>query len=306
MRAACAFVAERSGLVHIDDDRLRSLAQSLALSPALPLAQSPAGVSIDDERLPVELAVTYGAVNFGSGWHPYLDKEPAKSGSVTIVTRLRRRFEADGPFTAADLEGLTPHDCARVFGQPMRPPVDELMALFARSLNDLGAFLVSHFDGSFAALVNGAGGSAARLVELLCEMPMYRDVAGYDGRAVPFLKRAQLTASDIGGFDDLDNLTVFADNLVPHVLRVEGVLRLDAGLAAAIDAGELLESGGQAEVELRAAAVVAGERMARAAAESDGPLTPFTPRQIDSLLWRRGQEHRFKAVPRPRVRTWFY
>ena len=31
-----------------------------------------------------------------------------------------------------------------------------------------------------------------------------------------------------------------------------------------------------------------------------------TPRQVDSLLWHRGQEARFKAVPRPRVRTIFY
>ena len=127
---------------------------------------------------------------------------------------------------------------------------------------------------------------------------MYRDVADYHGTAVPFLKRAQITASDIGGFEDLDRLTVFADNLVPHVLRVEGVLRLDDGLAAAIDAGQLLEAGGPAEVELRAAAVYVGELLA-----TNGSLTP---RQVDNRLWRWGQEARFKASPRPRVRTWFY
>ena len=84
---------------------------------------------------------------------------------------------------------------------------------------------------------------------------MYRDVAIYRGREVPFLKRAQITASDIGTFDDLDQLTLFADNLIPHVLRVEGVLVLDDALARTVDAGELLEAGGQAETELRAAAV---------------------------------------------------
>jgi hypothetical protein len=149
-------------------------------------------------------------------------------------------------------------------------------------------------------LVEGAGHSAARLVELLQEMAMYRDVATYEGRTIPFLKRAQITASDVGTFADLDRLTLFADNLIPHVLRVEGVLVLDEGLAAAIDGQRTLEPGGQAEVELRAAAVHAAELVARA---SGGSLTP---REVDVILWRRGQEPRFKARPRPRVRTFFY
>jgi hypothetical protein len=216
------------------------------------------------------------------------------------MARLRSRFEADGPFSAAELARLTPEDCGLLFGQDQRPPVDELMGLFARSLNDLGRFLRERFDGSFEALVADAGGSAARLVELLLEMPMYRDVATYDGRTVPFLKRAQLTASDIGTFADVDRLTLFADNLVPHVLRLEGVLVFDPDLVDAIDAGQLLEAGGQAETEMRAAAVHATELLVDALEDS------VTPRQVDNLLWRTGQEARFKAVPRPRIRTIAY
>ena len=275
--------------MRIDEERVAELARNLG---RMSLA--------DDERFSVEYAVTFGAVNFGSGWHPHLDKEPDSSGSVTMMTRLQQRFDVEGPFTAGALERLTALDCASLFGQHLRPPVDELMGLFARSLNDLGAFLGTRFDGSFRALVDEAGGSAVRLAELLQDMPMYRDVAVYDGRTIPFLKRAQLTASDIGSFDDLDRLTLFADNLIPHVLRTEGVLDLDPDLAAAIDTGELLEPGGRAEVELRAAAVHVGELIAGAL---QGQLTPA---EVDSVLWRRGQGARFKAVPRPRVRTFFY
>src|SRR5439155_22529432 len=169
----------------------------------------------------------FNAINFGSGWHPHLTKLHGCSGSVTIMTLLRQRFDDAGPFSAEELIGLTPQDSARLFGQRLRPPVDELMALFAQSVNDLGRFLLERFGGSFEALVAAAGSSAARLVELLQEMPMYRDVATYRGRPVPFLKRAQLTASDLGCFDDLDRLTLFADNLVPHVLRLDGVLVFD-------------------------------------------------------------------------------
>jgi hypothetical protein len=289
VRAACAFVAERAQLVRIDESGLAALAQAIAAADVE-----------EPERLGLEFAVTFNAVNFGSGWHPHVDKAPAASGSVTMMSRLRRRFDTEGPFTAEELVRLMPTACAGVFGQQLRPPVDELMGLFARALNELGTFLLTRFEGSFDALVAAADGSAVRLVELLQEMPMYRDVASYDDRTVPFLKRAQITASDIGTLADLDRLTLFADNLIPHVLRLEGVLVLDRVVAEAIDAGRLLERGGRPETELRAAAVHAVELLV---AQLGGAVTP---RQVDSLLWRNGQEARFKACPRPRVRTFFY
>jgi len=117
-----------------------------------------------------------------------------------------------------------------------------------------------------------------------------------------FYKRAQIVPSDLAlaglaTFEDLDELTIFADNLVPHVLRVDGVLSLRPELAALIDAGELLEPGRQ-EREIRACAVHACELIA---AELGVP-----PRVLDGWLWNRGQSPRYKALPRHRTRTVFY
>ena len=115
-----------------------------------------------------------------------------------------------------------------------------------------------------------AAGSAATLVETLANMPLYRDESRYAGRMIPFYKRAQITASDLasafggkgfGAFRDLDDLTLFADNLVPHVLRCAGVLIYDAALALRIDAAENIEAGSRPEVEIRAVAVHAVERL---------------------------------------------
>lgn len=97
---------------------------------------------------------------------------------------------------------------------------------------------------------------------------------------------------------DLDRLTAFADNLVPHVLRVDGVLRLDPALEARIEAGELLEHGSPEEVELRACAVQAIELLAGA--------SPLAPAEIDSTLWHRGRARRYKSLPRPRCRNTAY
>src|SRR5439155_24910842 len=136
-----------------------------------------------------------------------------------------------------------------------------------------------------------AGNSAAQLVSLLAEMPLYRDEADYHGLAVPFYKRAQLTAADLARhglarFDDIDRLTLFADNLVPHVLRVDGVLRYDEALAARIDAEELLVPGGDEEIEIRACAVHAVELLAE--------RTGLNPMTLDERLWWRGQQPRYK------------
>ncbi len=71
------------------------------------------------------------------------------------------------------------------------------MSLFSRALNDLGEFLLDHFDGDPTGPIVAANRSAAHLAEILIEMPVYRDVSHYAGFEVPFYKRAQLTSADL-------------------------------------------------------------------------------------------------------------
>jgi hypothetical protein len=313
VRAACRWVAERATSVHIDEERLRPYATELvraaATMPRPP--RRPSGDPADEESM-AALVLQLDAVNFGSGWHPVLRKREGCSGSVTIASALRARADREGPFSAEDLVALSGDDCAALFGQDPGGPAGELMSLFARSLSVLGSFVQSTYGGSFAAFVASAGRSAAALVDLLCSMPTYDDRVTYRGRAVPFLKRAQITAHDLAGafggqglgrFDDIDDLTMFADNLVPHVLRLDGVLAYDRALIEAIDAGELLAYGSEPEVEIRAVAVHAVERMAREVRPAGGTVAP---REIDEVLWRRGGEAAYKAVPRHRCRTTAY
>jgi hypothetical protein len=117
-----------------------------------------------------------------------------------------------------------------------------------------------------------------------------------------FYKRAQIVPSDLAlaglaEFHDLDRLTIFADNLVPHVLRVDGVLRYDAALAAQIDSERLLPQGPQ-EREIRACAVHACEQLAQ--------RSGIPPRVLDIRLWNRGQAPEYKRVPRHRTRGVYY
>jgi hypothetical protein len=192
------------------------------------------------------------------------------------------------------------------------PPSDELMALFARAWNELGRLLETEYAGRFEGIVEAAGGRVATMVSLLAGMPAYRDVSRYEELEVPFYKRAQLTCADLdaafegrgpGRFEDLDEMTIFADNLVPHVLRRRGVLRYDAELLARIDRQALIDAGSPEEVEIRAAAVHAVERMADVL-DAAGKGTPA--RRLDFLLWSLGQSPNIKDQPRHRTRCVYY
>lgn len=305
-------MAERARHVTLDAGGLtryaeRLLREDLSAPGALTLPRA-----ARDPESRCAFALTLNCVNFGSGWFPQLVKLPGRSGYRTIEARLVERFETRGPLGAGELEAMTPERCAALFGQPLeRAPLAELMALFARGWRDLGRLVRERGSGRFAPLVDSANRSARSLVALLLEMPLYRDAATYDGLLVPFLKRAQLSVGDLalaapgelGRFVDLDSLTLCADNLVPHVLRIDGVLRFDSELAARIDREELIPAGSAEEVEIRAVAVHATELLAARLAERGRPATP---RELDYFLWTRGAGPRYKSRPRHRTRCPFY
>ena len=233
--------------------------------------------------------LTLDSINFGSGWFPTLRKRPGHSGYYTVAAALADRFRSHGPWSAEELRALDPATVADVLGQDRE---HELMALYARALRDLGAWL-----GERTAMeaIQASDGTAEGLAEdLAAGMPFFDDRG--------FWKRAQITPSDLAlagvvELEDLDRLTIFADNLVPHVLRVDGVLVYDRELAERIDRGELLEPGRE-EREIRGSAVYACELIAE--------RLGVAPRILYTWLWDRGQEPRYKALPRHRCRCVWY
>jgi len=297
VRAHAAAVAGLARFVSIDDERIAQYAASLPLDRARAPELDPQTHYVGEPESTLAYVVTLDAINFGSGYFPYLHKRPGLSGYFTVASSLKDLWESRGPLSARDLRALSAEDCARIFDQSLdETVVAELMALFARALNDLGDYLIVQFRGSFRALVDAADGSAERLASLLAGMPLYADRG--------FYKRAQLTAADlavagVAEFLDLDRLTIFADNLVPHVLRVDGVLRYEPELLARIDREELIPAGSPEEREIRACALHAVELIR-------DRLDGVTSMQLDYVLWNRGQQPHYKAQPRHRTRTVFY
>jgi hypothetical protein len=284
VRGASAAIAAQARSVRIDLDALETI------EPGPPPALDPERHYLEGQ--PEDVA-TYllclDTINFGSGWFPLLAKRPGCSGYFTIAWALADRFREHGPWTSVALRAMRTEEIAAVLGQSAEL---ELMTLYAQALRELGAFLG---DRSVVDVVRAADGSAQRFAALLADgMAMFADRG--------FYKRAQIAANDlalagVARFADLDRLTIFADNLVPHVLRCDGVLVYDERLAAHIDAGRPLRMGPQ-EREIRACAVHACALIAQ--------RLGIEERNLDTWLWNRGQAPAYKARPRHRCRTVYY
>jgi hypothetical protein len=284
VRARSAQIATTAQSVRIDLEALEDLA------PGEPPELDPQRHYLEGPQADVAAyLLVLDTINFGSGWFPTLRKRTGSSGYFTVAWALADRWRAGAGWTSAQLRAMRTEEVADTLGQARD---HELMALFAQALRELGRFLG---DRHALDVVADANRSAVRMAELLAGgMTMWQDEG--------FYKRAQIAPSDLalGGvaeFDDIHALTIFADNLVPHVLRCEGVLVYDERLAAHIDAGRRLRPGPQ-EREIRACAVHACAAIAQ--------RTGMTERDVDNALWYRGQRPEYKARLRHRCRTVYY
>jgi hypothetical protein len=314
VRQGCRFVSAHAEHVRIRAGRLPDFARSLSLktlsSPQIDWGHHFRG-SEDDTAA---FFIILDTINFGSGFFPHLKKLPGLSGYFTIASHLTEHFKNHGPMACNTIKEIMPRDCFRIFRQePDNPHIEALMRLFAEALNDLGTFVETRFNGRFSGIIESADGSAEKLVGILSEMAFFRDVQPYKGQDISFFKRAQLMAADLhccfegrglGRFEDLDRLTIFADNLVPHVLRLDGILEYSKDLIKRIDQEVMIPKDSPEEIEIRASALHAVEQMVQIL-KADG--THVTAMGIDSLLWNRGQSpHYKKTKPRHRTRTVFY
>jgi hypothetical protein len=314
VRSACGWVVSVATQVRIDDDALRALAGSMASDPDPPAWDSPHLVpSADaDAETVAGWTLLLSALNF-SFWQ----EEPrwrvrGADGYMALAHALRRAHDGGVPvarpshwtrWSVDDLAAVLHGDAG---GALLPPMVAERHAVAA----ELGGWIVESHGGSALGALAAAPSAWEFAQTLAATLRGFRDVAEYRGRRVPLLKRAQIAAHDCGaalgsrapaGLRDRSGLTAFADYKLPQVLRASGVVAYAPTLAARVDAREELAAGEEAEVEIRAATVVAVDRLT-ALLRSHGRDLDAT--QVDAMLWWRGQG--LHAQPYHRVRTIWY
>jgi Potential Queuosine, Q, salvage protein family len=282
VREACAWVTERARSVRLGG--VEAALDAIAPLPVPPWDGS-RHFSGDPERTLAYLVVL-DTLNF-SFWGG------TAGGYWELATRLRDVFRAgDRLERPSRLAAITAVELRDLLGD--LPMLEERAA----ALREVGA-------RGFAGLV---GPTAVETVRTLAsELPSFADVAEYDGRSIPLLKRAQILASDLHGagvraFPDISSLTCFADYKLPQMLRHWGAIVYSDDLASRVDARQPLPAGSPAEVEIRAATVVTVERLRHALASRGRPLTSV---EVDWILWEASQDQTGLS-PYHRTRTTFY
>ncbi len=103
--------------------------------------------------------------------------------------------------------------------------------------------------------------------------------------ADPYLKKAQLTMAMYAGYlrstgkiIAFTNLTAMADYQVPRVLRSLGILQYSPELSLMVDTGQMLDPDSPEENAIRAATIIACEKIA---AQLGGSAA-----DVDNLLWQ--------------------
>lgn len=309
--AATQAVADGLQHVTIDDSGIDRTAASLAESDlSLPTWRHPA---LPDERdIGSETLLDYllvaNSLNFqfhnraDDGVYTRHDGPDTFTGAFGMWASVTRALERGIPITEgsylADLDRETVTDLFD--GDPPIPFLEDRV----RVLRHVGERLLDLADGRFHTVVGSDGvirpfDGGDGLVEWLgAAFPgAYGDERTLEGRRIPFLKKAQLGVALLAGrFNDgdrydvvgLDSLTLFADYVVPAILRHRGVLQYDEALATRVDEGEPLPANSRMEVEVRAATVVAGDRLLERLADRYEVQT--TAVHLDHALWRSGRD----------------
>lgn len=313
IRESCEHVAENARWVAVNHEEIALYPERLLMEqrPSLGHTEEHHLLHRGDDTL--RFFVILDSINFGSGYFPFFDKDTGVSGYFTVARRLKEYCEGNGLPDASFLASADKETCARIFSQEITSThMDELMSLFSLALKDLGFWAEEFYAGDLLGFLR-VSKSADEAVNRLIQMPGYKDVSDYFGNEVIFLKRAQILLQDIKlaepghpliQFEDIDDLTIFADNVLPYVFFSDGLLRYDPWLEARIANEELIGSGSPEEVEIRACSVFVAEQIAGIIRED---IRDVSVREIDFLLWNRGQRlKKLSSNKRHRTRCMYY
>ena len=166
-------------------------------------------------------------------------------------------------------------------------------------LNKVGEILVEEFKGDWLNFIksgpkklyqNGEG-----LIErLIFQFERFRDTSTYLGEEIYFLKLAQLAfwgihreLANYGDFyiEDMENMTAFADYIVPVALEKMNIVTYSDKLKSKIEEGVLIEPDSIEEIEIRAVTLFVTAQMTeeinKIKAEKEKIIIP----QLDFKLW---------------------
>eukprot|EP01080_Neovahlkampfia_damariscottae_P002285 gene2285-2458_t len=219
-----------------------------------------------------------------------------------LAKGLKKTIENDpNSFNNENLMKMNEKTFLKWFDGIKLPQMDERIRL----IKEIGFGLEMKYK-TVKNLIKGANQSVINLVNIIIEtFPAFRDHSIFNGRQIFFYKRAQIFCADIHGsfsgegigkFNDINELTSFADYRVPQILRHLEIFEYSKELSDKIDSGIEIYPGSIEEIEIRALTVQCVELM----------KNEKIAIEVDWKLWQMGEMLRKEIKPHHKTLTIYY
>jgi len=292
-------VVERAQHVRVHDDRIEAVAEWMAYEslswPDFRFPTIPDGNDADTmDFIFLTASINFAFTDFEK--HVIFTTEydgAERSDSDGMMACLKRVYDRGTPILEGRyLQAVTRADLEALFrGNIEMPMLDERAAIF----REIGGALEKSYGGRFHEfLKDGPRGTTAALERLIETFPSFRDESAYRGARVAFQKRAQLLlwqlharfrASGYFALEDPEQLTVFADYIVPVALRRLGILSYSDALERAINERRLIPRDSEEEIEIRAGTIWASHLLTRAINARRPSDRQVIDTVLDTRLW---------------------
>ena len=183
----------------------------------------------------------------------------------------------------------------RIFtGNIEMPMADEKVEI----LNNVGDTLVTKYDGDWInfiddgpkKLYDNGEGLVDRLVR---DFKRFDDYSIFENEKVYFLKLAQLAFWGIHRelsksyffIEDMENMTAFADYIIPVALESFGIVKYSSELKEKIDSGILIDKDSTEEIEIRSTSIYATAKLTELINNYKNEEEKIIIPQLDFKLW---------------------
>ena len=309
---SCNKVLNLTKNVEINFDKIIELSHSFTKVPPLPeYGLSHHYIGTDDDI--ARYIVLFNLLNYSFYGKPRWGieyKNKKFTGAFAMWASLARALnEGKSLFDIDYLKNINTKEATYLFrGFNVIPMLTERV----QDLREFGKVVEEKFEKDILNIIKNSNQSGARLVSLLANnFSTFADIQTYDNLKVYFYKKAQLVVSCLywglqgkkwGLFKDLDELTVFADYVVPRSLRAFNILSYSEDLTYKVDNEIEIEFESKQEIEIRATTIIAGERIQSILEKKFPNVTAI---HVDAFLWHYGKTKKI-ASPFHQTRTKFY